>query len=240
MAKLTITDAARVTGVSRMLLYRYIKSGKLSRTPDGLIDTAELLRAGLMLHTGDVTRPVTPLRDVTPSSVTSEPSVTTPVTSTVTSPVTPAVSTETGALERLITVLQRELDAARERETLLLQMLSQMQQQNQRLLDMPRSTPLPSLQDAPGATQSRRRPQSPPPSQKPPRGQPRALGGDARGAMRRRIVALLQAHPEGLGPAQTRRLLGIEKDLGPTMKAMARDGLLRRAAHGRYGAASDS
>jgi hypothetical protein len=53
MAKLTISDAARVTGVSRMLLYRYIKSGKLSRTPDGLIDTADLLRAGLMLQTGD-------------------------------------------------------------------------------------------------------------------------------------------------------------------------------------------
>jgi excisionase family DNA binding protein len=35
MAKLTISDAARVTGVSRMLLYRYIKAGKLSRTPDG-------------------------------------------------------------------------------------------------------------------------------------------------------------------------------------------------------------
>jgi predicted site-specific integrase-resolvase len=27
MATLTITDAARVTGVSRMLLYRYIKAG---------------------------------------------------------------------------------------------------------------------------------------------------------------------------------------------------------------------
>src|SRR5215813_3017564 len=51
MATLTITDAARVTGVSRMLLYRYIKSGKLSRTPDGLIDPAALLRAGLLLHT---------------------------------------------------------------------------------------------------------------------------------------------------------------------------------------------
>jgi hypothetical protein len=42
----------------------------------------------------------------------------------------------------LIDVLQRELDAARERETLLLQMLSQMQQQHQRLLDMPRSAPV--------------------------------------------------------------------------------------------------
>jgi hypothetical protein len=111
MAKLTITDAARVTGVSRMLLYRYIKSGKLSRTPDGLIDTAELLRVGLMLHTSAVTIPVTPLHDVTPSPVTPETSVTSPVTS----PVTPAISTETQTLERLIDVLQRELDAARER-----------------------------------------------------------------------------------------------------------------------------
>jgi hypothetical protein len=121
MAKLTITDAARVTGVSRMLLYRYIKSGKLSRTPEGLIDTVELLRAGLMLHTSDVTIPVTSLHDVTPSPVTPETSVTNTVTSNVTPIATPAVSTETQTLERLIHVLQRELDAARERETLLLQ-----------------------------------------------------------------------------------------------------------------------
>ena len=59
MAKLTVVDAARVTGMSRSQLYRYIKAGKLSRTPDGLIDTAELLRAGLMLQTSDVTTPVT-------------------------------------------------------------------------------------------------------------------------------------------------------------------------------------
>jgi hypothetical protein len=141
MAKLTVSDAARVTGVSRMLLYRYIKAGRLSRTPDGLIDTAELLRAGLVLQTSDVTTPVTPLHDVTPPPVTHV----TPVTMPVTEAVTPPVSAETRTLERLVDVLQRELDAARERETLLLQMLSQMQQQNQRLLDMPRSTPAPTL-----------------------------------------------------------------------------------------------
>ena len=50
MAQLTISDAARVAGVSRVTLHRYIKAGKLSRTPDGLIDTAELLRIGLVLH----------------------------------------------------------------------------------------------------------------------------------------------------------------------------------------------
>lgn len=211
MAKLTISDAARVTGVSRMLLYRYIKAGKLSRTPDGLIDTAELLRAGLMLQTSDVTTPVTMLHDVTTTSVTPETPVTMPVTEAVTPPVAPAVSAETRTLERLIEVLQHELDAARERETLLLQMLSQMQQQNQRLLDMPHSVPVP----VPG------------------------LGAPAapevpRGDMRRRIVALLHDHPEGLSPAQVRRLLVVDKDLGATMKAMARDGLIRRVQTGWY------
>ena len=217
MARLTISDAARVTGVSRMLLYRYIKAGKLSRTPDGLIDTAELLRAGLMLQTSDVTTPVTILHDVTGSFVTSGTPVTMPVTEAVTPPVTPAVSTETRTLERLVDVLQRELDAARERETLLLQMLSQMQQQNQRLLDMPRSITIPAA-PGPGGTGAYETP---------------------RGDMRRRIVALLQEYPEGLSPVQTRQLLGLAKDLGSTIKAMARDGLLRRVETGRYVVAQD-
>jgi hypothetical protein len=53
-------------------------------------------------------------------------------------------------------------------------------------------------------------------------------------------VALVQDHPEGLSPAQTRRMLDIEKDLGSTMKAMSRDGLLRRVEPGRYVAAESS
>ena len=64
-----------------------------------------------------------------------------PVTEAVTSPVTPSVSTAIRTLERLVDVLQRELAAARDRETLLLQMLSQLQQQNQRLLEAPRRIP---------------------------------------------------------------------------------------------------
>ena len=115
-----------------------------------------------------------------------------PVTEAVTAPVTPAASTETRTLERLVDVLQRELDAARERETMLLQMLSQMQQQNQRLLDMPRSAPAPAS-PGPGAP---------------------VVASAPRGDMRRRIVALLQEHPEGLSPVQTRQLLGIAKDPG--------------------------
>jgi hypothetical protein len=55
-----------------------------------------------------------------------------------------------------------------------------------------------------------------------------------RGEMRRRIVALLRAHPEGLSPAQLRDQLQTDRDLNNTCFAMARDGLLRRLERGRY------
>jgi hypothetical protein len=58
-----------------------------------------------------------------------------------------------------------------------------------------------------------------------------------RGDMRWRIVALLQEHPNGFSLAQTRQLLGSAKDLGSTMKAMVRDGLLQHVETGRYGVA---
>jgi helix-turn-helix protein len=157
MATLTVVDAARITGVSRSQLYRYIRSGKLSRTPDGLLDTAELLRAGLMLHVPSVPSPVS-------SPVPETHDATIDYVSPVPEPVPRVPSTDTAPLERLIDVLQRELAAARDRETLLtqrmheretqltqaaheretqlLQLLAQMHQQNQRLLDMPRTTAL--------------------------------------------------------------------------------------------------
>jgi DNA-binding transcriptional MerR regulator len=196
MARLTITDAARVTGVSRVTLHRYIKAGKLSRSADGTIDTAELLRIGLVLHPDTVLQPVTMQRDGTPSA-----------TPTVTPP-------DAATLQQLIAVLQRELnaahtreEAAREREATLLQMVQQLQQQHQRLLDMPH----PPLV-------------------------PRPLGTtEMKGAIRRRIVELLRDYPEGLSGQQTREFLAVEKDLRPTMKAMVRDGLIRRVGKGLYG-----
>jgi hypothetical protein len=211
MAKLTITDAARVTGVSRVTLHRYIKAGKLSRSTDGTIDTAELLRIGLVLQPDTVLQPVSLQRDATPSE--------TP----------PVTSPDPATLQQLITVLQRELDAAhareeaaREREALLLQMLQQLQQQNQRLLDMPR--PAPPLRLSPERQASVSRPAAP----------PEAPSGDPRGDMRRRIVALLQDHPEGLTPAEMRTLLGVDKSLADTCLGMLRYGLLRRVERGRY------
>jgi hypothetical protein len=189
MALLTIMDAVRVTGVSRSQLYRYLRSGKLSRTPDGHLDTAELLRAGLPLHGPPVPSTVPEAHDATDPAVPRVPSA------------------DTATLERLIEVLQRELDAARERETLLTQrmheretqltqaaheretqllhLLGQMQQQNQRLLDLPRHMPSASPQETPPAPQASRQVPRPP---RPPQGQPGAFLTDARGEMRRRIV----------------------------------------------------
>ena len=50
MAKISVAEAIRFTGKSRATLYRAMHAGTLSRDPDGLIDTAELLRAGFTLR----------------------------------------------------------------------------------------------------------------------------------------------------------------------------------------------
>ena len=63
---------------------------------------------------------------------------------------------------------------------------------------------------------------------------PGASTGDPRGAMRRRIVALLQTHPAGLTPAEIRERLGAERRLAATLLGMLRDGLVHRVAYGRY------
>lgn len=55
MKPLTITQAAKVTGVSRSTLYRYIKAGKLARAADGKIDAVALQRAGLRLLNPETT-----------------------------------------------------------------------------------------------------------------------------------------------------------------------------------------
>jgi hypothetical protein len=61
------------------------------------------------------------------------------------------------------------------------------------------------------------------------------IGPGPRGAVRQEVRNLLREHPEGLTPVQIRLKLGIDRDLGSTVKAMARDGLLTRLAQGLYG-----
>src|SRR5262249_9937513 len=64
MALLTKAEAARQLGISRTTLYKLIDQGRLSATPAGLIDTAEL---GRVLSTMDVhrARPHTPVNTPT-------------------------------------------------------------------------------------------------------------------------------------------------------------------------------
>src|SRR5215470_16367050 len=51
MARLTKTDAARQLGIARSTLYKLIDQGVLSATPDGLIDSSELVRVAPFVDT---------------------------------------------------------------------------------------------------------------------------------------------------------------------------------------------
>ena len=252
MARLTKADAARQLGIARSTLYKLIDQGKLSPTPDGRIDQAELVRIAAYADTlRERTRtstdtPETPVQrhTETPRGRPQTDDREQPWTDVRERPQTSA-DTLVDILREQLQVLRNELQgtrqAAQERErdyrehiARLTAMLDQAHQQNQRLLDLPRSAPMPHtrLQEAPEATQAPRRAQSPATPHPPP--------GDPRGAMRRRIVALLQAHPEGLTPAEMRDLLGVERSLADTCLGMLRYGLVQRVGRGRYVAAEPS
>ena len=209
MARLSKVDAAKAAGVSRQTLYAYLKSGRVSADADGLIDTAELLRAGFALHETGRLPLDTPRQTLTSNMDTLD--VYRDMLNMLTRQLTDAQAREQAALER-----ERH---AREREAILLQMVQDMQQRYDRLLDAPRQpapTPQPTLARQPDVTH------------------PAAPPGDPRGAMRRRIVALLQEHPDGLTPAEMRALLGVDKSLADTCLGMLRYGLVQRVGRGRY------
>src|SRR5262249_16770589 len=144
MAKLTISDAARVADIARSTLHRAIKQGRLSVDPDGHIDTAELLRAGYTLQRSAQQVQRGSLQDATPpSSVAQQVSTPAEIQSILT------LQQERDMLRMERDLLRRELEAAqmreqaalgreqeareerqaaREREALLLRMVEQMQQ----------------------------------------------------------------------------------------------------------------
>src|SRR5215813_4462355 len=51
MATLTKAEAARQLGIARSTLYKLIDQGKVSPTPDGLVDQAELVRVAAYADT---------------------------------------------------------------------------------------------------------------------------------------------------------------------------------------------
>jgi len=237
MAKLTKTQAARQLNISRTTLYKLIDEGKLSATPDGLIDTAELVR---VMSTMDVhrERPRTPLDTMSlDNAMHGNEHRERPVhMSSEHQEWTSSERQLTSTYRDLVDILREQLQAAQERErdyrehiARLTVMLDQAHQQNQRLLDMPRTPAPTSLQEPLGAPQPPRRAQRPVTRPSAP--------GDPRGAMRRRIVALLHEHPEGLTPAEMRTLLGVDRSLADTCLGMLRYGLVQRVGRGRYRAA---
>jgi hypothetical protein len=235
MAKLSITDASHVAGVARSTLYRAIQTGRLSADPDGRLDTAELLRAGYTLQRSAQQRKGGALHDAPPRSTGAQQSSAPTDTQALQvmqqerdmlrlerdmlrQQLAAAQMREQAALEREREA-REERQAAREREALLLRMVEQTQQRYDRLLEAPRpsSSPRPELCHP----------------------EPRTAGSprDPRGDMRRRIVALLREHPEGLTPAEIRGFLGVDRPLADTLLGMRRDGLVRRVGYGRYMAA---
>lgn len=240
MARLTKADAARQLGISRTTLYKLIDQGKVSATPDGLIDSTELVRVAPVVDilkerartSTNSTAVDTDTRDYTQSehlldSASEQPW--TPVHERLWTPRETLVDTLRAQVEDMRhelhaaraerQVAHAERQAAQEERALLLQMLQQMQQRYDRLLEAPRVASV-----APARATSVPMP-GPVVAPKSP---------TDRGAMRRRILELVRDSPEGLTPAEIRTSLGVEKRLSNTCLAMLRDGLLRRVGHGRY------
>jgi hypothetical protein len=168
MAKLSKTQAARQLGIARATLYKLIAQGKVSPTPDGLIDQAELVRVAPYIDTlRERSRTSTNNRERLQTSTDTTPTQTPyPQSNRSGSPVVDVHERlQTDVPERLQTstdtlvdILREQLRLMQEREreharlyearehayrehiAQLTTMLDQAHQQNQRLLDMPRST----------------------------------------------------------------------------------------------------
>src|SRR5882672_3699751 len=111
MAKLTISDAARVAGVARSTLHRAIHAGRLSVDADGRLDTAELLRAGYTLQRSVQQEKSGALQDATPRVTDAhQPSAPAEIQSLL------AVQQERDLLRMERDLLHRELEAAQPRE----------------------------------------------------------------------------------------------------------------------------
>jgi hypothetical protein len=242
MAKLTISDAARVAGVARSTLHRAINNGRLSVDPDGHVDTAELLRAGYTLQRSTQQPQPEALQAATPrvSDAQQSRSSAAPVQMTALQQERDLLQMERDLLRRELEAAQQreqaalareqeareERQAAREREALLLRMVEQTQHRYDRLLEAPRPGPAPGVPPAFAPASDALAP--PPPSV------PAQESFPNRTAARQRILALLREHPEGLTAVEVRVLLGADRSLSDTCAGMRRDGLLRRAGRGRY------
>jgi hypothetical protein len=150
MAKLTLSEAARACKVSRTTIQRAVKAGRLSLDAEHRVDTAELLRVGYqldaaVLHAASQQDAAPMQQDAAPQrSTTQHPG---------------AAAQELQLLRQERNALQRERDLLMQRVDMLRsmhqttqqhlteaqQMLHEMQHRYDRLLEAPRSAPVPTL-----------------------------------------------------------------------------------------------
>src|SRR5712671_4947227 len=104
-------------------------------------------------------------------------------------------------------------------------MLSQMQHQNQRLLEAA-TRPTPPSALAPPVVVAGPDVSAPPSASSEPL--------PSRSNVRQRILAVLREHPEGLTAVEIRILLRADRSLTDTCAGMFKNGLLRRVGRGRY------
>ena len=216
MAKRPRREESRVAGVVRSTRRRVVQQDRHSLDQESQSDTAALVCAGNTLQAGST------------------------------------LSTQLlEALQRERDLLQQQLDATREllqyerqaaqdrerraadREALLLQLLHDVQQQNQRLLEAPRPVQ-PALPATPEVVREllRRRPYAELPEVERPA--PVPLQNPNRHARRQRILEALAAYPDGLHWREIGRLIGDTGDLNDTLQGMLRYKLVRRVGRGVY------
>jgi len=116
MALVNKSKAARLAGVSRTTIHRYIKSGKLSAAPGGEIDTSELLRVFGSLKDDS---------PVTPETVATEQSVTPPQL--------PDLTSKIRELENQVVELKQDRDSWREQAQANHRLLEDKSRQDERI-----------------------------------------------------------------------------------------------------------
>ena len=171
MARLTKTEATRQLGISRTTLYKLIDQGKVSATPDGLIDETELVRAAPyvdILKERSRTSMDTEEVDMDSSHDEQRERPSEPVHE---QPWACVHARQWTFTDPLADILREQLQRAQERERVyeecerdyrehiaqLTAMLDQAHQQNQRLLDMPHTAAAGSLPVPRGASAPPRR-----------------------------------------------------------------------------------
>ncbi len=214
MAKLRLTDAARMTGVSRHVLHRAITSGRLRRDPDGRVDTAELERAGYTLQPDTGTREDVPRQasDVKQASHTTG---------------TPQLAHEQEQASRKQEWLEASATVHLEFAGREVQLTLRDRDEGRLLARLEAMLQLVPGAVIPGDNTPTREGQGAALSPVQPYGKPRAPIGY-------RIFDILRQHPSGLTRKEIEQALGTTQNLGDTLIGMVRYRRLARVGKGIY------